>query len=371
MSKLFTPFNLAGTQLKNRIVMAPMTRPRLINTAPGEFATSYYAQRASAGLLITEGLAVSAEGRGHLYTMGIYNKEHVAGWRTVTNAVHANHGRIFAQIGHAGRMSHVSLQPGHAFPVSSGIIPATGTTVFALTASGHAGPVTPSQPRVLETNEISRITGDFVKSAELAIEAGFDGIEIMAANGFIFDQFLSSALNQRTDDYGGTVENRQRFLIETIDAVSATIGGKKVGVRLSPFGRIYDLAPYEGEEETWTVLANKLGGRNPGYVHLCYQPEYISAIIPYGFKSSFRQAFGGTLIGSGDFTRDIASAVIESGQLDLVAFGEPFIANTDLVERMKNGWPLAKSDRGNYYDLNGNPRNNYTGYPVWYTEQKH
>ena len=219
MSKLFTPYNLSGLALKNRVVMAPMTRTRTMNDVPDEVVALYYAQRASAGLLITEGMPVSEEGRGYLYTPGIYNDEHVQGWRKVTQAVHAKGGRIFAQLWHVGRMSHVSLQPGHIAPVSAGTVQAVNTTVFALTESGEPGPVVPSQPRALETHEVKRITADFVHSARLAMEAGFDGVEIMAANGFIFDQFLSSELNTRTDEYGGSVENRQRFLLETIDAI--------------------------------------------------------------------------------------------------------------------------------------------------------
>lgn len=370
MNKLFTPFSLAGIELKNRVVMAPMTRTRTMNDVADEVVARYYAQRASAGLLITEGLPVSEEGRGYLYTPGIYTHEHVAGWRKVTDAVHAKGGRIFAQLWHVGRMSHVSLQPGNVAPVSSGNIPATNTTVFALIESGEPGPVEPSVPRALRADEISRITADFVRSATLAMEAGFDGVEIMAANGFIFDQFLSSALNHRADAYGGSVENRQRFLLETIDAVSSAIGGNRVGVRLSPFGRIYDLAPYAGEEETWAMLSAALGQRELAYVHLYYQPTYATAPVPEGFKAAFRSAFGGTLIGAGGFTRDIASAALEAEELDLVAFGVPYIANPDLVERMQNGWPLAESDRSTYYGVSGNPEKGYTDYPAWQAEQK-
>lgn len=365
MSKLFTSYSLSGLALKNRVVMAPMTRTRTMNDVADDIVARYYAQRASAGLLITEGLPVSEEGRGYLYTPGIYTREHVAGWRKVTDAVHAKGGRIFAQLWHVGRMSHVSLQPDNAAPVSSGTIPATNTTVFAITESGEPGPVAPSTPRALETHEISRISADFAQSAMLAIEAGFDGVEIMAANGFIFDQFLSSALNNRTDNYGGTVENRQRFLLETIDAVSAAVGSEKVGVRLSPFGRIYDLAPYDDEQETWSMLAKALGQRQLAYVHLYYQPVYTQAPVPEGFKAAFRDAFGGTLIGAGGFTRDIADVALEADELDLVAFGVPYIANPDLVERMQNGWPLAESDRSTYYGVSGNPEKGYTDYPVW------
>ncbi|HHQ5830497.1 TPA: alkene reductase [Enterobacter hormaechei subsp. hoffmannii] len=365
MSKLFTPYNLSGLALKNRVVMAPMTRTRTMNDVPDEVVALYYAQRASAGLLITEGMPVSEEGRGYLYTPGIYNDEHVQGWRKVTQAVHAKGGRIFAQLWHVGRMSHVSLQPGHIAPVSAGTVQAVNTTVFALTESGEPGPVVPSQPRALETHEVKRITADFVHSARLAMEAGFDGVEIMAANGFIFDQFLSSELNTRTDEYGGSVENRQRFLLETIDAVAEAVGNSHVAVRLSPFGRIYDLAPYEGEEQTWSAITDALGQRELAYVHLYYQPVYIKAPLPEGFRRRFRNTFKGTIIAAGGFTRDIAEQALEDGELDLVAFGVPYIANPDLVERMQNGWPLAESDRATYYGVSGSPEKGYTDYPVW------
>ncbi|NNS10152.1 alkene reductase [Erwinia sp. JH02] len=368
MSMLFTSYSLSGLELKNRVVMAPMTRTRTMNDVADEVIALYYAQRASAGLLITEGLPVSEEARGYLYTPGIYTDAHVDGWRKVTDAVHAKGGRIFAQLWHVGRMSHVSLLPGQTAPVSSGTVQATNTTVFAFTDSGEPGPVTPSVPRALETDEVRRITQDFVNSARLAVEAGFDGVEIMAANGFIFDQFLSSALNQRTDGYGGTVKNRQRFLLETIDAVSSAVGSTKVAVRLSPFGRIYDLAPYEGEEETWREMATALGQRELAYVHLYYQPVYTQAPVSAGFKAAFRKAFGGTLIAAGGFTREIAEDVLTENEADLIAFGVPYIANPDLVERMQNGWPLAESDRSTYYGVSGNPEKGYTDYPVWAAE---
>ncbi len=366
MNKLFTPHALAGIQLKNRVVMAPMTRTRTLNDVADELVALYYAQRSSAGLVITEGLPVSEEGRGYLYTPGLYNEAQMQGWRKVTTAVHAKGGRIFAQLWHVGRMSHISLLPGKHAPVSSGTIPATNTTVFAWTESGEPGAVTPSVPRALETKEVRRVTADFVKSAQLAIEAGFDGVEIMAANGFIFDQFLSSQLNTRTDEYGGSIENRQRFLLETIDAISAAIGNNKVAVRLSPFGRIYDLAPYEGEEETWAGITSALGQRELAYVHLYYQPNYATAPAPAErFKASFRKAFNGTIIAAGGFNRDSAEAALEKGEVDLVAFGVPYIANPDLVERMQNHWPLAESDRTTYYGVSGSPEKGYTDYPVY------
>lgn len=196
MNKLFTPFDLAGTSLKNRVVMAPMTRTRTLNNIPNEANALYYAQRASAGLLITEGLPISDESRGYLYTPGIYEDVHLPGWRNVTDAVHAKGGKIFAQLWHVGRMSHI---PVHGIvPVSSGTVPAVDTTVYAWIEPGKAGPVQPSAPRALETEEVKRVIADFVKSARMAMDAGFDGIEIMAANGFLFDQFLSSSLDRKS-----------------------------------------------------------------------------------------------------------------------------------------------------------------------------
>ncbi|MER8077517.1 MULTISPECIES: alkene reductase [Acinetobacter calcoaceticus/baumannii complex] len=364
MNKLFTPHNLADIQLKNRVVMAPMTRTRTLNDVADELVALYYSQRASAGLIITEGLPVSEEGRGYLYTPGLYNEAQMHGWCKVTDAVHAKGGRIFAQLWHVGRMSHVSVLPENQAPVSSGTIPATNTTVFAYSDSGEPSAVTPSIPRALETEEVKRVTNDFVKSARLAIEAGFDGVEIMAANGFIFDQFLSTELNNRTDEYGGSVENRQRFLFETIDAISQEIGNDKVAVRLSPFGRIYDLAAYEGEADTWKNIALALGQRELAYVHLYYQPTYETAPIEAeSFKTLFRKVFQGTIIAAGGFNRQSAEAALAKGDVDLIAFGVPYIANPDLVERMQNNWPLAESDRTTYYGVNGSPEKGYTDYP--------
>lgn len=365
MSNLFSTWNTGNIVFKNRVVMAPMTRTRTMNDVADETVALYYAQRASAGLQITEGLPVSEEGRGYLYTPGLYTPAHVQGWRKVTDAVHQKGGRIFAQLWHVGRMSHVSLQPGGAQPVSSGTIPARNTTVFAFNEAGKPGPVEPSKPRALETHEVRRISADFAYSAQLALEAGFDGVEIMAANGFIFDQFLSSELNTRTDDYGGSLENRQRFLLETIDAVSAAIGGEKVGVRLSPFGRIYDLAVYKDEEDIWTGISAALGLRKLAYVHLYFQPDYEKAPLPEGFRECFRRSFGGMVIAAGGFTHNLAEKVISAGEADAVAFGVPFIANPDLVERMQNGWPLAESDSSTFYGVSGSPEKGYTDYPPY------
>lgn len=363
MSKLFAPYDLFGIPLANRVVMAPMTRTRTPDNVPDEVTALYYAQRASAGLIITEGLPISDEGRGYLYTPGLYTDEQTQAWRKVTEAVHAKGGKIFAQLWHVGRMSHISLQPGNAAPVSSGGVPATNTTVYAWQEPGKAGPVAPSVPRSLSTDEVRRVTKDFVASALRAIDAGFDGIELMAANAFLFDQFLSSELNTRTDAYGGSIANRQRFLIETVDALADAIGGGRVGVRISPFGRLYDLRPYADEQETWMSVAAALNDRELAYVHLNYQPTITAADVPANFGTQFRQTYQGTLIGAGGFNRDLADMEIEKGDLDLIAFGTPYIANPDLVERMQNGWPLAEANPATFYGVIG--FKGYTDYPVY------
>ena len=363
MSNLFASYDLPGISLKNRVVMAPMTRTRTLDNVPDELTALYYAQRATAGLIVTEGLPISDEGRGYLYTPGLYTDEQTAAWRKVTDAVHAKGGKIFAQLWHVGRMSHTSLQPGNAAPVSAGEVPATNTTVYAWSEPGQAGPVAPSVPRALSTDEVRRVTKDFVASAQRAIEAGFDGIELMAANAFLFDQFLSSELNTRTDVYGGSIANRQRFLLETIDAIADAIGGARVGVRVSPFGRLYDLRPYAGEEETWMSVAEALNQRKLAYVHLNYQPTITAAEVPAGFGDRFREAYKGTLIAAGGFDQQIAEAKLAKGEVDLIAFGTSYIANPDLVERMQNGWPLAESDRSTFYGVIG--AKGYTDYPAY------
>ena len=367
---LFESYNLSGIALANRVVMAPMTRTRTLQNIPDELTALYYAQRASAGLIVTEGLPVSDEARGYLYTPGIHTDVQLAGWRKVTEAVHAKGGKIFAQLWHVGRMSHVSLQPGNVAPVGPSNVAAENTTVFAWTAPGEAGPVLPSVPRALTVEEIARVTGDFVHAARVAIEAGFDGVEVMAANGFLFDQFLSSAVNTRTDQYGGTVANRQRFLLETLDALAAAIGSHKVAVRFSPYGRLYDMRPYADEGQVWSSVAAELSTRNLAYVHLNYQPNITAAEVPEGFGAQFRKAYRGTLVGAGGFTQSLAQSELEKGDLDLIAFGMPYISNPDLVERMQQGWPLADSDRATYYGVTGALSQGYTDYPTYQVAQQ-
>nr|WP_180205130.1 alkene reductase [Pseudomonas sp. SbOxS1]NYU05146.1 alkene reductase [Pseudomonas sp. SbOxS1] len=365
MNPLFNSFDLAGTRLANRVVMAPMTRARALNDIPDEHTVLYYAQRASAGLIISEGIPISREGCGYLFNPGLYSDEQTQGWRRVTDAVHAKGGRIFAQLWHVGRVSHVSLQPGGAAPVSSVATVAAHSNAYAWVEKGQPGPVQASVPRALGTPEVQRISADFVSAARRAIEAGFDGIELHGANGYLFEQFLNGALNNRQDTYGGSIANRQRLLLETLDALATEIGSARVGVRLSPFGRLFDMHPYAEETETWLSLASALNDRDLAYVHLSDQLTIGAEAIPAGFANQFRQAYQGTLIAAGGFNRELAEAALEAGDLDLIAFGRPFISNPDLVQRMQNGWPIAEGDRTTFYGVNGSPTKGYTDYPAY------
>lgn len=363
MRKLFSPFDLAGLELPNRVVMAPMTRARALDTVPDDLTILYYRQRAAAGLIISEGAPVSIEGRGYLFNPALYTPEQAAGWRRVTDAVHEEGGRIFAQLWHVGRVSHISLQPDGQAPVSPAAMRGPSSCAFAYGANGQPGLVPVSEPRALQTEEVARITMDFVRAACLAIDVGFDGVELHGANGYLFEQFINGALNQREDRYGGSIENRLRFLLETLDALIAEVGGKRVGVRISPFGRLFDMEPYADEAETWIAAAAALTAREIAYVHLSDQLTIGAEKMPDGFAHAFRQAYRGTLIAAGGFDRESAEAALQSGDLDLVAFGRPFIANPDLVDRLRNGHPLAVPDRATWYGPSG--EKGYTDYPTW------
>ncbi|WP_133000325.1 alkene reductase [Luteimonas arsenica] len=365
MNLPFEPCDLGGLALRNRIVMAPMTRSRATTTVPDALTATYYAQRAGAGLIVTEGAQVSEQGRGYLFTPGMHTKAQVAGWKAVTDAVHAAGGAVFAQLWHVGRLSHCSLQPGERAPVSAVAKAAAGVQAYGYREDGTPGQMPASTPRALAAGELPGITGDFVAAARNAIEAGFDGVEIHGANGYLFEQFINGGLNTRDDAYGGSdIGNRLRFVIETVDAVVAAIGGDRVGIRLSPFNRVFDMPAFEGEAETWLALARELSTRGLAYVHLSNRAA-IMASAGEDFLRAFREAWGGTLILAGNYTRESAAADLEGGLADLVAFGRPFIANPDLVERLRNGWPLAEGDTATFY---GGGAVGYTDYPAYRRE---
>jgi N-ethylmaleimide reductase len=365
MPSLFDPYNLGPIHLANRIVMAPMTRSRARNPAlaPDADTARYYAQRAGAGLIVTEGAPISVEGRGWAFTPGIHTPEQIAGWRSVADAVHAKNGVIFAQIWHVGRANHVSLQPNRQAPVSSVDSQAQGAVSFSYDEAGNPAFLPQSKARALETYEIQRVTDDFVRAAQNARIAGLDGVELHAANGYLFEQFINGALNNREDRYGGaSIENRLRFTLETVDAVTAAIGGERTGIRLSPFGRYNDMHPFEGEDETWLALAAELSKRPLAYVHLSDQQTLGAQAIPDGFIDKFRRAYSGTLMVAGGYTGKSGQAVLDAGRADLIAIGRPFISNPDLVERLRNGWPLTEPDRATFYH---GGHHGYIDYPAW------
>ncbi|GAB6039931.1 alkene reductase [Endothiovibrio diazotrophicus] len=362
---LFSSYDLAGLSLNNRVVMAPMTRCRAAEgDVPTPLMAEYYAQRAGAGLIVSEGVPVSPTGRGYLWTPGIYTAEQVAGWRTVADAVHAKGGRLFVQLWHVGRISHRSLQPGDQSPVGPSDAVAEGAVCFAIDDAGHPGNVATSPPKALDQAGIAAVREAFVAAARNALEAGIDGVEIHGANGYLFDQFLNSAVNDRGDAYGGSVENRCRLLLETVDAVSKAIGAARVGVRISPNGR-FNAMPEDPEmEATFLHLAAELGRRGVAYLHINDQLTFGLPPIPEGLIAKLRAAFGGAVIVCGGYDGERARAAIDGGLADLVAFGVPFIANPDLPARLENGWPLNEANRDTFY---GGGAAGYTDYPV-YTE---
>lgn len=364
MEQLFTPYKMGDIELSNRVIMAPMTRSRANKGDTADTLTAeYYRQRASAGLIVTEGSQISVQGRGYLFTPGIYNDEQVKGWELTTRAVHEKGGKIVLQLWHVGRISHPTLQENHGVPVSSVAVKAENSTCYALDENGRPGPVPVVTPRALSIEEIGSVVQDYVHAAKNAIRAGFDGVEIHAANGYLLEQFINGGLNTREDQYGGqSHENRIRFALEVTDAVSQAIGAGKTGIRLAPFGRLFDMHAFEGEEDTWIMLAEQLSARNLAFVHLSDQQTLGAQAIPEGFGTKFRNAYKGTLIIAGGFDKQSAQACLAKGDADLIGFGRPYISNPDLVERMKNDWPLTEPDRATFY---GGTEHGYTDYPFY------
>jgi len=363
MTLLFTSYDLGGLTLPNRVVMAPMTRARNPDTVPDAQTALYYRQRASAGLIISEGIPVSQQGVGFLFSPGLYTADQLRGWRHVTDAVRAGGGRIFAQLWHVGRISHTSLQSAGAAPVSPVARSADNSFAFSWLRPDEPGMIAPSAPRALTESDIQRITDDFVLAARRAVDAGFHGVELHGANGYLFEQFINGELNTRDDAYGGSIDNRLRFILETVDALIAEVGASRVGVRVSPFGRLNDMKAFADEAATWLTLAKALSLRHLAYVHTSDQAFLGHQAIPLGFLAEFRRAYRGTLIAAGGFDRDRGETALQQGRLDLVAYGRPFIANPDLVERMRNGWPLAAADQATFYGLHG--PHGYTDYAAY------
>lgn len=352
---LFEPYPLGSLTLSNRIVMAPLTRNRAgAGLVPSELAAEYYAQRASAGLIITEATQVSRQARGYQNTPGLYTPEQIAGWRQVTDAVHAKGGRIFVQLWHVGRVSHVDLHGGEA-PVAPSAIRAE-TKTFVNNAF-----VDVSEPRALELDEIPVIVEDFRKAAANAIEAGFDGVEVHGANGYLLDQFLRETANVRTDAYGGSIENRARLLLEVTAAVADEIGAQRTGVRLSPVSPASGIVPSSDEQPQFNHVVEALDGLGIAYIHVVEGATGGPRDArPFDFDA-LKQLFRNTYIANNGYDLELAKSRISEGKADLVAFGHHFIANPDLVERLLNNTPLAQMNPATIY---GGGAEGYTDYPA-------
>ena len=356
VSALFKPLAAGEIPLANRVVMAPLTRNRSTrgNDAPSDINVEYYRQRASAGLIVSEGSQISRQGQGYVWTPGVYTDEQVAGWRRVTDAVHASGGRIVVQLWHVGRVSHVSLQANGEAPVAPSPLAAKTRTYV------ESGFAEVSQPRELAADEIPGIVQDFAHAAQRAREAGFDGVEIHGANGYLLDQFMKTGANQRSDRYGGSIENRARFTLEVAEAVAKAWSPGRVGIRLSP------VTPANGITEAdpqplFEHVASKLGAMKLAFIHVIEGATGGPRDnLPFDY-GALRQAFGGTYIANNGYTRDLAIDAVSSGRADAVAFGKAFISNPDLVERLRTGAPLNEWDQKTFY---GGDERGYTDYPT-------
>jgi N-ethylmaleimide reductase len=355
-TKLFEPFKLGPISLPNRLVMAPLTRNRAIppGMVPSPLAIEYYGQRASAGLLVSEATQVSQQGQGYQDTPGIYSREQVAGWRKVTDRVHERGGRIFLQLWHVGRISHVSLQQNNQAPVAPSAIRAKGKTFVDGTFADF------SEPRALRLEEIPGIIESFKRGTANALEAGFDGVEIQGANGYLLEQFAKDGTNKRTDAYGGSIENRARLMLEISKAVAAEAGPGRTGIRISPVTPANDISD-SNPQPLYDYIVDHLSALKLVYLHVVEGATGGQRdIAPFDY-GSLRKRFKGAYIGNNGYDFELATKVLAADAADLIAFGKPFISNPDLVERLKAGAPLNAFDKATFY---GGDAKGYTDYPA-------
>jgi N-ethylmaleimide reductase len=355
-TKLFDSYKLGPITLPNRLVMAPLTRNRAVppGMVPSPLAIDYYGQRASAGLLITEASQVSQQGQGYQDTPGIYSKEQVAGWRKVTDRVHERGGRIFLQAWHVGRISHTSLQPNGGAPVAPSAIRANGKTFVGGTFADV------SEPRALALEEIPGIIESFKRATANVLEAGFDGIEVHAANGYLLDQFARDGTNKRTDAYGGSIENRAKLMLEISKVVAAEAGPERTGIRISPVTPANDISDSD-PQALFDYIVDHLNALKLVYIHVIEGATGGPRDnAPFDYRA-LRNRFKGAYIGNNGYDFELATKVLAADAADLIAFGKPFISNPDLVERLKSGAPLNPFDKATFY---GGGAKGYTDYPA-------
>ncbi len=367
---LFEGVTLGNYKLKNRIVLPPLTRSRSSQPGniPNDLMAEYYGQRAGAGFMVTEGTQIEPRGQGYAWTPGIYSKEQIEGWKKVTNSVHAKGGIIFAQLWHVGRVSHSSLQPNGDNPVGPSAITADDVKVFIETGPGEGALADPSEPRELTTEEVRELVALYAQAARNALEAGFDGVELHCANGYLINQFISEHTNKRTDEYGGSLSNRLRFLKEVVDAVSEVVGPERLGVRFAPLfatteeDRVYLGLVESNPHETYLEAVKILESAGIAYLSLAEADWDNAPDLPSDFYQAVRETFSGRILYAGKYTVEKALRVLGNGHGDLFAFGRPFIANPDLPSRIKNNWPFNDVDPTTMY---GGTDKGYVDYPSY------
>lgn len=344
-NELFTPKKLGKLNLTNSIVMAPMTRSRATDNIPNDLMAEYYRQRSAAGLIITEGTSPSPNGLGYARIPGIFTSEQVEGWKKTTHAVHENDGKIFVQLMHCGRISHPLNMPKDAIIFAPSAIKAEGQ--MYTDEKGMQDFVVPTE---MSLQDIIHAKTEFISAAKNALFACFDGVELHGANGYLLEQFLSPVSNIRNDEYGGNIENRCRFLLETVEAVAHAIGKDKTGIRLSPYGTASDMPHYPEIEETYDYLSTELNKLDIAYIHIVDHSAMGAPEVPEQIKKVIRNNFKNTLILCGGYNQERAEQDLESGDTDLIAFGRPYINNPDLVNRFRNDWPLSDDlDNDTFY----------------------
>ncbi len=356
--KLFSPGKIGTIETKNRIVMSPMTRSRAIGNVPNDLMANYYGQRSGAGLIITEGTSPSPNGLGYSRIPGAFSKVQTEGWKKITAAVHNGGGKIILQLMHTGRISHPLNMP-------------EGAEILAPSAVKPSGNMWTDQeqlkpfpvPKEMTTEEFESVKNEFVTASKNAIEAGFDGIELHGANGYLLEQFLSPISNVRTDEYGGSVENRCRLVVEVATKVAQAIGKERTGIRLSPYGVASDMPHYPEIDETYEYLAGQLDRIGIAYLHINDHSAMGAPEVPLSIKQSIRKIFGNSIILAGGYNLDRAEADLQSGLGDFIAFGRPFINNPDLVERFKSDWPLSEDLKMDLFYTPG--EKGYTDYPKY------